>query len=100
MAGPGGQLGPLAGFNSRCHRFHGWPRIRQAGLMLVQPRGLAQQPVSRAHSGPNPKLTSGSAPPPGLRWVSGPHGVVEAFRKARGPWPSPFCRRVSGRGAE
>src|SRR6266704_5892148 len=43
-----------------CLRFHGWPRIRQAGLMLVQPTGLPQQPVSRAHSGPNPKLTAAS----------------------------------------
>src|SRR6266705_5318875 len=44
-----------------CLRFHGWPRIRQAGLVLVQPTGLAQQPVSRAHAGPNVKLTSASA---------------------------------------
>src|SRR6266705_4624950 len=45
-----------------CLRFHGWRSIRQSGLMFVQPTGLAQQPVSRAHSGPNVKLTPSSAP--------------------------------------
>jgi len=44
-----------------CLRFQGWRRIRQAGPVLVQPAGLAQQPVSRAHSGPNMKLTAGTS---------------------------------------
>ncbi len=32
--------------------------MRQAGPVQVQPAGLPQQPVSRAHSGPDPKLTA------------------------------------------
>src|SRR6266702_8300831 len=67
----------VIGLLTACLRFHGWPRIRQAGLMLVQPAGLAQQPVSRAHSGPNVKLTPSPAPPSRLTmgkrpaWCSG-----------------------------
>src|ERR1039458_8105162 len=38
-------------------RFRGWFRIRQAGSVFVQPSGLPQQPVSRAHAGPRQKLT-------------------------------------------